>query len=750
MHDQTSQTDAGAAFELTDFSISRRAFLGSSAGLLFGFALTGCSTVGGGTASAQALPAVRLNAYVGIAPDGTITIQSPVAEMGQGIMTGLPLIVAEELDADWSRVRVVQSPVDPVYNHPIFKAQYVVASISTLGYWTPLRVAGAQARRVLLDAAATRWNVPVSELTTEPSTVLHAASGRRISYGEIAGFATPPAQPPAIDPAKDLKPVNRFRLVGKGLPLVDIPAKTDGSARYGIDVQIPDMVYATLARAPVRDSGPAGVNADALKRLPGIIDVVVLPHGVALVGNTFDSVRKARRDLRATWRQGLPGDGVNSERDFDGFLAQGRDLKRVGVEWKSKGDTAKAIAGASRVMTREFMSDPVYHAQMEPMNATVHVRGDTAEVWCGTQAPTRTASDVAAVLQTTPDKVKVNQLFLGGGFGRRATVEASVDAALIAKAVGRPVKLVLTREDDLAAGTFRPMTTQRIDVGFDDKGGIVGWRHRVVGEPVGDFVYHKGYNAAAKNRDTIFMMGAELPYYDNVPAWMSEHIMLEERTRVAAWRGIGAGYTKFAIESVLDEIARERGQDPIAMRLALTSDARVRRVIERVRDMSAWSRPRSGTALGMAFIEYGVAAPRVGSICATVAEVSVDRSTGRIRVHNYWAAADAGIAVNPPAFAAQMEGAIVWGLSGALNERVTMRDGAVQQTNLHEYEIMRMADVPQIHVEILTSGSMPTMVGELGVPGTGPAVANAFAALTGKRLRHMPFTPERVLAALRA
>jgi isoquinoline 1-oxidoreductase beta subunit len=734
--------------QLLGFQVSRRAFLGASAGLAFTFSL-GFGGAGVVRPAHGANGRPMLNAYVAIAPDGTITIRAPAPEMGQGVMTGLPLIVAEELDADWAKVVVEPAPIDAAYHHPIFKAQYVVASISTLGYWMPLRMAGAQARRVLLDSAAEKWGVPVGELATEPSVVVHASTNRRMSYGEVAAFARPPATPPAVD-AKALKPVDKFRLVGKGVPRVDVPAKTNGTARYGIDARVPGMVYATLARAPVRGSGPASSNADAIRKLPGIIDVVALEHGVAIVGHTFNEVRKARRQLKVTWRDGAPGATVDTDRDLLAYLADGRDLKRVGVEWKARGDAAAAIAGAAKVVSREYLSDHVYHAQMEPMNSTAVVHGDRAEIWVGTQAPTRTTLDVAAALKTTPDKVTVHQHFMGGGFGRRATVEASVDAALIAKAVERPVKLVLAREDDLWAGTFRPMTSQRIDAGLDASGRIVGWRHRVVGEPVGDFVYRPGFIKAAKNRDTIFMSGAELPYYDKVPNWSSEHVMEPERTRVAAWRGIGSGYTKFAIESMLDELAHEGRVDPLAFRLSLTGDPRARRVLEKVAEMSGWGKPRAdGTALGLAFAEYGIFAPTVGSLVAAVAEVSVDRRTGRIRVHNYWAAADAGLAVNPQAFANQVESAIVWGLSAALKERVTMRDGVVQQSNFHEYEILRMAEVPDIRVEVLSGGPAPTMVGELGVPSCAPAVANAFFVLTGKRLRHMPFTPQRVLAALK-
>jgi isoquinoline 1-oxidoreductase beta subunit len=731
------------------FEISRRTFLGSSAGLAFAFTVGLPVLTAAGRARADNGRGV-LNAYVSIAPDGTITIQAPAPEMGQGIMTGLPLIVAEELDADWSKVVVQQSPIAAAYHHPIFKAQYVVASISTLGYWMPLRVAGAQARRVLIDAAAARWGVPAAELTTEPSTVVHAASGRRMSYGEIVSFATVPAEPPKIDPAKDLKPVDRFRLVGKGAPRVDVPAKTTGAARYGIDARHPGMLYATLVRAPVRGSGPVSSNAAAVKRLPGIVDVVTLDHGVAVVGKSFPEVLAARRKLQVDWRRGAPGESVNPAKDFETYLAHARDGNRPAVEWKSKGKPVPALQGAARVVAREYLNEFVYHAQMEPMNAMAYVTADGADIWAGTQAPTRTTLDVAKAIGTTPDRIRMHQHLIGGGFGRRATVEASVDAALISKAVNEPVKLLISREDDLRAGTFRPMTAQRIEAGLDKDGRIVGWRHRVAGEPVGDFVYQPGYVKAAKDRDVIFMSGAELPYYDKVESWIGEHVVEPERTRVAAWRGIGSGYTKFAIESMIDEIAHELKRDPLDYRLSLTDDPRARRVLEKVAEMSDWKRKRSGTALGVAFAEYGIFAPKVGSLTAAVAEVSVDRRTGRIRVHNYWAACDAGLPVNPDAFAAQVESGIVWGLSATLKEGVRIVDGVVQQSNFADYPILRMSETPSIHVEVLRGGASPTMVGELGVPGCAPAVANAVFALTGKRLRHLPFTPDRVAAALKS
>jgi isoquinoline 1-oxidoreductase beta subunit len=511
------------------------------------------------------------------------------------------------------------------------------------------------------------------------------------------------------------------------------------------------MVYATMVRAPVRGSGPVSANIDQIKKMSGVTDVIMLDQGVAIVGDTYNAVRKARGQLKVSWREGVPGEAVDSDKDFETYLGDSRDAKRIGVEWKSKGEPAKALAGAAKVVAREYLNDHIYHGQMEPMNATAFVRGDEVDLWVGTQAMTRTTNDVAKALGTAPDKVKVHQQFLGGGFGRRATVETSVDAALVSKATGKPVKLILSREDDLWAGTFRPMTVQRIEAGLDASGNLVGWRHRVVGEPVGDFVYHPGYIKAAKNRDAIFMSGAEVPYYTKVANWSAEHIMEPERTRVAAWRAIGSGYTKFAVESMIDELAHERGTDPLAFRLSLTDDARARRVLETVARMSGWGKRRgSDTAFGLAFAEYGLFAPKLGSLTAAVAEISVDRKTGVIRVHNYWVAADAGLVINPDGFAAQIEGAVVHGLSAALKEVVTVKKGAVQQSNFHEYPILRMAEVPQIKVEVIRGVPPPSMVGELGLPATAPAVANAFFALTGKRLYHMPFTPDRVRAALKA
>ncbi|MGH7004254.1 MAG: xanthine dehydrogenase family protein molybdopterin-binding subunit, partial [Alphaproteobacteria bacterium] len=530
--------------------------------------------------------------------------------------------------------------------------------------------------------------------------VVHEKTKRKLSYGQIATFAKAPPALPKIDPQKDLKSADKYRLLGKDVARVDTPAKANGTAKYGIDAMVPGMVYATFVRAPVRGSGPTSFNGDEMKKAKGIADVVTLDDGVAIVGGTFEAVAKARKNLKVVWKAGQPGDGFDSDKELETYLAHVRDLGRKGEVWRTKGDAAAAIAGAATTISRAFLSDPVYHAQLEPMNSTASVKGDTAEIWVGTQAPTRTAIDVAKAIGTTPDKVKVHQHLLGGGYGRRAFVEPSVDAARISKAIGKPVKLILLREDDFASGNYRPMTAQKIDVGLDKDGKIVGWRHRVAGEPVADYLYGVGRLKASNNKDLIFINGAEIPHYA-VDNQVSEHVFEPERTRVGAWRGIGAGYTKFAVESVIDEIAHERKVDPFAFRLALIANPRAKKVVEKVAEMAEWSRKRNGTALGIALAEYNA------SLAAGVAEISVDRQSGRIRVHNYWAAADAGLPLQPGNIAAQVEGAIVFGLSAALKERITIANGATKQSNFHEYEVLRMEETPEIKVEVLRGSSNP-------------------------------------------
>jgi isoquinoline 1-oxidoreductase beta subunit len=719
--------------------LNRRELLAGSAGLSFAFAL-GAPSFG----EAQAQPGGRLNAYVTIATDGTITVMAPAPEMGQGVNTSLPLIVAEELDADWSKVKVRAAPIQAVYNHPILKGQIALASISSLGYWMPCRTAGAQARRVLLDAAAERWGVPAGELTTQPSTVVHAASGRKLSYGEIAGFAKVPAQLPEIKPDQ-LKPVKQFRLIGKDVPRVDVPDKVSGQPLYAIDVQIPGMLYGTLARSPVRGSAPVSFNRDEIKTQPGIVEVVQLDHGIGIIGRSVEAVFSARNKLQAQWGE-APGSKVDSEKNLEEYVSHARDFKQKTIIGRKRGEPEAAIAQAAKVLTTEVTTDYAYHAQMEPLSCAASVTPEAVEIWAGTQWPTKAVAESAKAAGVAEDKVKLHPLQMGGGFGRRLFVDTVVDAVLLSKAAGKPVKMVQTRADDVAAGRFRPMTAHHTQIGLDADSKVIGWRHRIAADLVVPQVYGQERMDTQKGHDHIITWMADVAFYD-VAAHMAEHIYEERGVRTAAWRGVGAGHNNFAIETAVDELAHLMGEDPLQYRLDLLKDPRAKKVVETAASLADWSRKREGRGLGISFAAYGPAPP-VSSMIGTVAEISVDRQTGNIRVHNVWCAADPGLPVQPGNVAAQVEGAVIFALGAALKERITLKDGRVEQSNFHDYELMRMSEVPEIKVEVIRSRDAPLPVGELGIPGTVPAVANAFFALTGKRLRHAPFTPARVKAAL--
>ena len=721
--------------------LSRRSVLAGSAGLSFAFAL-GLSPEGAFAQGAAA--AGHVNAYVRIAADGTITIINPAAEMGQGVNTAIPLIIAEELDADWSKVKVEAAPVNEVYNHPILRTQMVVASISVRGYWMPCRTAGAQARRVLMEAAAARWGVPVGDLSTEPSVVVHKASNRRLTYGEIAAFAQIPEKMPEIKPDQ-LKPVSQFRLLGKDVTRVDVAAKSTGKEIYAIDVRVPGMLYGTIARRPVRDSGPVSFNRDEVKAMPGIVEVVGLEQGVGIIGETIEAVFAARGKLKVQWKD-APGFKMNSETARAEYLAKARDPQARGVVGRNTGDAMGAIAGAARIHTSDFTTDYVYHAQMEPHACVASVTKDGLELWAGTQWPTRTVADAAKAAGVAPDKVKFHHLTMGGGYGRNAFVEYAVDATQLSKAVGKPVKMIQSREDDLANGRFRPMTAQRVVVALDGAGRVAGWRHRIVADTIVPYLYGQARMDAQKGVDHIVVYGADMPQYD-VPNHIAEHLYEERGVRTAAWRGIGAGHNNFAIEVVIDELARLTNQDPLAYRLALLKDARAKAVVQKAAQMADFSRKREGRALGIAFSKLG--APPIGfAMIATVAEVSLDNASGKIGVHNLWMAADVGLPLQPSNIVAQIEGAAIYSLGAALKERVTIKNGIVEQSNFHDYEIMRLSEIPQMQVEIIPSGEMPLPVGELSMGATLPAIANAIYALTGRQLRNAPFTPERVKQAL--
>ena len=710
--------------------LSRRSFLKKSGG---GLAFT--VALGTGVVSVRSLAVTAAEAWIGpwvkIEPDGGVLIYNPAAEMGQGSMTALPVILAEEMDADWTKVRIEHSPIEPnIYGRSWRPGgpgnMMTVGSQAVRGYFMNLRRAGAQIRRVLLEQAANTWDVSVDELNTEPGVVVHAGSGRRLTYGEIAAAGHLPAELPTIDDGQ-LKSPAEFRLIGHSVPRHDIPAKTDGTAIFAIDVRVPNMAYAMVTRSPVHDGRPKSYNADAIEAMPGIVATITMEYGVGIVGESIEEVIKAREALDVDWEAG-PAKGLDSQARLAGYAevaGGGRVEARSVVD---QGDAKAALQTAAKRYVADYYSDHVYHAQMEPLCSVVSVSeaGDSAEVWVGTQNTAGAREDVARALGIDFEKVTLHPCYLGGGFGRRSTSDYVIEAVHLSKAVKRPVKLIWTREDDLQYGMYRPMNLQRLEAGVDERGNIVAWTHCVVGDGGG-----------------LLTSGIRNEFYD-LPNQSIELCSVGTGLRLKHWRAVGHGFNKFAIEAFIDDVALDQGVDPVEYRRRLMHDSpRALAVLNAAAEMAGWgSASPEGRAKGIAFGE------RSGALAAGVAEISVDESTGKIRVHRFWIAVDGGIIIQPNNAEAQIEGGLVTGLSSALYERVTIKDGVAEQSNYHDYPVFRMSDMPEVYVKFIESTEKPEGLGEASTPLAAAAIANAFAALTGKRIRHMPFTPDRVKEAL--
>ncbi len=729
-----------------DPRITRRGFL-RAAGLTFGF-VAGLPPRVGASSLSQPRAILAPNIWVNIAPSGIITIVNPSVEMGQGTMTALPIIVAEELDADWSDVRIEVSPSDDeLYGNPGYAGILRTgASATVAGYYDTLRLHGAQARRVLLDSAAAKWGVPVEELATEPSVVVHRRSGRRSTYGEVAGFTTMPESPPDIEPS-DLKDPAEFRLIGHDLPRADIPAKVDGSAQYSMDVHLPGMVYATVLRPPVREALPERVSEGEARKIPGVLDVVRLPYGVGVVSETIEGALAAADEIEIAWQQ-VAGSTFDSDVELAAQARRARELSRDGADRQDR-EVESALAAAPHRYQSDYSTEFVYQAQMEPLNAVASVTegGRRAEVWAGSQTPTYLLSTAATTLDIPVEDITHHRMYLGGGFGRRSDMrhEYVVDALLISRAVGKPVKLVWSREDDVRYGHFKPSSAHYLQAAVDDRDRVTAWEHRSVTDNVqaqaDPYLRERWSQLSQETLDALtFNRDRDLGRYD-VGQRRSQNENRALPVRLGWMRGISTLLNEFAAESFIDEIAADRGLDPIEFRLAHLNEPLARTVLETVADMGTWTGLRD-RALGVSYVSS------FGCLMATIAEVSVDRRSGWIRVSDIWVAIDIGIAVQPLNVVGQVESCVVYALSNALTERISFKDGRVQQSNFHDYPVITMADTPQIHVKVVRSERPPTGVGDRAGLGVAPAVANAFARLTGRRLKHMPMTPERVLEAL--
>jgi isoquinoline 1-oxidoreductase subunit beta len=725
--------------------VSRRQVMVGAAGLSFAIAFAGRA---GASVLASARTGKELSPWVSIAPDGTISIVSAATEMGQGSMTSLPLILAEELDADWSKVKIVTAPpIEAIYGNPGFQGMmYTAGSNAVTSYYTPLRIFGAQVRRVLLDNAAKTLGVPVDELATEPSTVVHAKSGRRLSYGEIAATAQVPAQAPDIKP-EQLKKAKDFRLITKDVMRVELPGKVNGTALYSIDLQVPNMLYGTVLRAPVEGSVPDKIADTEAKAIAGVVRVVRLPYGVGVLAETPWAAFDARRALTqsVTWSRTGTAWGFDSDKGIERFAADAKNPARMSTEWSRIGDPRGAMPKAVSTMEAEYRCDYAYHAQMEPLNAIASVSpaGDAVEIWAGTQSQTTATEAPAKLLGIPKNKVKLHDMLMGGGFGRRGNrdVDFIIDAVLMSKEAGRPVKVIWTREDDIANGRFRPISAHAVKAGFDQSGKLTAWQHRIAVDRVGAYMDPVRYQMAG-GKDFIAMLGADLKGYD-VPHQLVEQLYRDTGVRTNPLRGISFLANRFATESFIDEIARKRGVDPLAYHLELLKGTpRAIKVVERVAQMAEWGKRREGRGLGFAYLDYS------GSQVAGIAEISLNRASGEIKVHNFWCTIDCGVAVQPDNVIAQTESSIVYGLGVTLTELITIKNGVVEQSNFYDYHVPRMKDVPPMHIEVIQTDNHPTGAGQMATPLVAPAIAGAVAELTGVRLRHTPFLPERVKKAL--
>ena len=722
----------GIAFQ----GISRRAFLISSGAAAVGIAFGAFSK----RIFAQLEP-FSPNGWVRVGTDNIVTVYAPACEMGQGVMTAMPLLIAEEMDLDWGRVRVEQAPYNPkVFGNPLFGGNMLAgASRTTRGYYEVMRLAGMQARQIMMQSAALKWEVPAGELGTEPNAVVHKASGRKLSYGEIAEFATVPASPPQFT-REQLKRPSEFRLIGKDIARIEVPDKVSGQAKYGIDVRLLGMLYGAVLRAPVNGEAPLSVDDSEARKVEGVRQIVRMPYGVGVVADTYPAALKAKKALKVEWTQRSKARAYTSEKLIPEYLQRARNLADKGTVYEAHGDAREAMAKAAKRVTTEYTSLNVTHACMEPINCTARVDGERIEFWAPTQSPFGVFLAAVKAHGFKPENVKINVTLLGGGFGRRAENDYAVDVGFLAKAVpGYPVKLIWTREDDIQFTKPRPLTVQRLEAGLDEQGNLVSFHHRIVGESIYRRFAPPAFQASG-GRDLPLCEGAYEPTYA-YPNFALEQLLEERGVDVAVWRAVGGGYTKFAIETFIEEVAAAAGKDPVDFRMRLLAkDPRGQAVMREVMAMADWSRPRpAGRALGIAYSDIWE------TYCAMVAEVSVDRKTGSINVHEIWSAVDTGVALQPRNVERQIESAAVFGLSG-VKEKLLYKDGVPQQSNFHDYPVLRMNEVPKITVRVIVTDNKPGGIGEVGLPPVAPAVANAVFKLTGKRLRELPFDPSLLKA----
>jgi isoquinoline 1-oxidoreductase beta subunit len=660
------------------------------------------------------------NAFIRIAPSGETTFVMPQVEMGQGVYTSLSMILAEELDADFSKLTLEHAPPsDKLYGNPLFGIQATGNSNSVRAFWKPLRVAAATSRAMLVQAAAQQWQVDPAGCTTSNSMVLHKDSGRSLSYGALAEAAqqqTPPKDVPLKDP-KD------FTLIGKPLPRLDTPEKVNGKVVYGIDAMLPGMKFATIKASPVLGGQVGSVDGqENASKIPGVRKVVVLTDAVAVVGDHMWAAKQGLDALDITWNDG-PNANVSTKDVWDALRAAS---KQDGAVAKTTGDIAKGLAAGEKIEAA-YELPFLAHATMEPMNCTAHVTPEGCELWLGTQVMSRVQSEVAKALGLPPERVTVNNHYLGGGFGRRLEPDMAISAALIAKQIDSPVKVVWTREEDMQHDVYRPVYRDTISAVLTD-GKISAFKYRVTGSSVMARWFPPGFQKGV-DIDAVDC-AIDMPY--SIPNFHVEYVRAEPPgVTTGFWRGVGPNNNIFAIECFMDELARKAGMDPIAFRRPMLPP-RLQAALDMVAEKSDWGKPlpaRTGRGVSVQ--------PAFESYIATVVEVEVD-DFGEPRLRRVTSVVDTGIAVNPDTVIAQLQGGLIFGLTAALYGEVTIDKGRVQQSNFNDYRMLRIDQVPKIDVHVVKSGESPGGIGETGAAAGPPALRNAIYAATGVPLRRLP------------
>ena len=710
--------------------ISRRGFLKAGAlaggGLLIGLRLP----VGGGAAAAEAGEqrtgaddaAFAPNAWIRITADDQVTVIVDRSEMGQGVMTALPMLVAEELEADWGRIATEFAPADPAYANPILGRQATGGSTAVRGAWRPLREACAAAREMLVAAAAGRWGVEAAACEAREQAVHHAESGRSATYGELAAAAAEQPVPEAVL----LKERRDFRLIGTPQDRLDAPAKVDGTARFGLDVQLEGLLTAQVARCPVLGGQVRSFDARQAQRVPGVRQIAEIDSGVAVIAEGFWPAQKGREALAVEWDY-----GEHAELSSAGIAERFREAAEGGeaATAHSEGDAEAALGQAERRVEAEYEVPFLAHACMEPMNCTARIQDGLCEVWAPTQNQAATQRVAAEVSGLPEAQVRVYTTFLGGGFGRRSHTDFVAEAVACAKAAGAPVQVVWTREDTTRHDHYRPATYNRLSAAISEDGGIRAWRHHIVGPSI---MSQNGMIPADQRLDSSSVEGAaEIPY--RVPHTRVAYTMANTPVPLWWWRSVGNSQNGFIREAFLDEVAAAAGEDPYELRRRLIPEGdRHHGVLERAASEAGWGQPLpAGRARGIAVV-YSF-----GSYCAEVAEVSV--TAGReVRVHRVDVAIDCGTAVNPEIVAEQMESGVAFGLSAALGEAITVERGRIEQGNFDDYTTLRIHQMPQVRVHIVDSGEDPGGIGEPGTPPIAPALANAVRAATGEPVRRLP------------